>query len=82
MDDLMVLRTFLGWCSLINVGVLTLAALAIMTMRGFMARLHAAMFGISEEDAVVAYFGYLSNLKTLILIFNLAPYLALVLMTR
>ncbi len=40
-------------------------------------RLHAAMFNLSEEDVSRAYFRYFAHYKLLIVVFNLAPYIAL-----
>jgi hypothetical protein len=40
-------------------------------------QIHAKMFGLSESDLSRGYFQSLAQYKTAILIFNLAPYLAL-----
>jgi hypothetical protein len=48
-----------------------------MLAGGPIKRLHAKMFGLSEEDLSRAYFQYLAQYKIAIFVFNLAPYLAL-----
>ncbi|MDX1492142.1 MAG: hypothetical protein R3332_12735 [Pseudohongiellaceae bacterium] len=67
----------LGWTSLINISLLLLTTVAIVTMRSFITRVHAALFGMDEKDLGRAYFQYLAQFKIAILVFNIAPYLAL-----
>tara|TARA_B100002003_G_scaffold78069_1_gene73067 strand:- start:284 stop:469 length:186 start_codon:yes stop_codon:yes gene_type:complete len=47
-------------------------------MRGLIQGMHTRMFGLSEEDLSRAYFQYVAQYKIAILVFNLVPYLALV----
>lgn len=71
------LTAFLGWCTLINFGLLIIAAVAIVLMRGSISGIHASMFKLEQNDLSSAYFQYLANYKILIIVFNLVPYLAL-----
>jgi hypothetical protein len=71
------LTAFLGWCTLINFGLLIIAALAIIVMRGSISGIHASMFKIEQDVLSSAYFQYLANYKILIIVFNLVPYLSL-----
>jgi len=68
---------FLGWCTVLNLGVLILAALALVVAGKPIKRLHARLFQLSEDDLSRAYFQYLAQYKIAILVFNLIPYLAL-----
>lgn len=77
MDSMELITKLLGWSCTINLGLLVLASIALTSMRGPMARMHASMFGMSEEEVARQYFQYLGNYKALILVFNLAPYIAL-----
>ena len=77
MDSLHSLRGFLGWCTVINMGMLILATLALVTMRGWMSGVHARMSGLDETDLSRAYFQYLAQYKIAIFVFNLVPYIAL-----
>lgn len=70
------LATFLGWCSVINIAILLVAALAVMTLRGTMVKMHAGMFGLAEPDLLRAYFRYMANYKIAIFMLNLVPYIA------
>lgn len=71
------LAAFLGWCALINMGMLIFASLAMVSMRETMTRMHGSMFGLDDTDLARAYFQYLAQYKILIFVFNLMPYLAL-----
>ncbi len=71
------LATFLGWCTVINIVILAVAAISLVAMRGTMARLHSAMFGVSEPDLLRIYFKYIAYYKIAIFMFNLVPYIAL-----
>ena len=74
------LTEFLGWASVINIGVLVFAALAVTLTRGAMISIHGKLFGLGEVDLSRAYFQYMAQYKLGIFIFNLAPYIALKIM--
>lgn len=74
------LTTFLGWCTVINGGMLILASLTVVSMRGTISGIHGRMFGLSEAIAAHEYFRYLAEYKIMIFIFNLVPYIALKIM--
>jgi len=71
------LTSFLGWCTVLNFGMLAFSAILVMVMRDWMTRTHARMFGVSEADLPRVYFQYLAQYQIAIFIFNLAPYVAL-----
>ncbi len=71
------LTAFLGWCTLINVGLLIFSTLMISLGAKKFSELHAQMFGLEAADLPLAYFKYLGHYKIAILVFNLVPYLAL-----
>jgi hypothetical protein len=77
MTSLETLAAFLGWCTLINMGMLIFASLAMVSMRETMTKMHSSMFGLDDTDLARAYFQYLAQYKILIFVFNLVPYLAL-----
>jgi hypothetical protein len=82
MINLQTLTTFLGWCSVINVIVLSVASLMLMLMRNFVAGIHGRMFGVSTEDISLAYVHYLANYKIAIIMLNIVPYVALRIMSQ
>ncbi len=71
------LTGFLGWCTVINTGVLLLATLALILMRDFTVRVHAGLFNLEKRVLEEQYFQYLAQYKLLIVMFNLVPYIAL-----
>ena len=78
MTSIQTLTTFLGWCIVINIGVM-LGLLA----RGFVVRklkLAESMFGVTEEEVGSAYMNVFMQYRSAILIFNVTPYIALKIM--
>jgi hypothetical protein len=71
------LAALLAWSTVLNMGMLTFAALMLVSMRGSISNIHARMFKLEEADMSRAYFQYLAQYKILIFVFNLMPYLAL-----
>lgn len=74
------LTELLGWASVINIGILIFATLALSTMKSLVVRIHSRMFGLTEDQLHIAYFRYLANLKLLTTVFILVPYLSLKIM--
>ena len=75
------LTTFLGWCSVINIGVLVLSTLTLIIMRKPVTGIHSKLFGLNPAELPATYFQYLGNYKIAIFIFNLVPYIALKVMS-
>lgn len=71
------LTAVFGWMTAINFALLACAALAMLAIRDFAARLHGRLFGIDTGDVNRAIYGWLGTYKVLIIVFNLVPYLAL-----
>ena len=80
MNSIETIREFLGWCAVINIGLLLLSTIMLMVMRGWLVMIHAKMTGVSEADLPRLYLEYLGNYKILIIVFNLVPYVALKIM--
>ena len=75
------LATFFGWCSVINVVLLTLTSVLIMAMRGAVSRIHGKIFGLDEKSLAQAYFQYLGQYKVAVIVLNIVPYFALKIMS-
>jgi len=80
MDTLEVVREFFGWCSVINIGLLILTTILLILLRGFASRMHAKMFSLDQSDVLGTYFQYLGQYKIAIIVFNIVPYFALLIM--
>ena len=74
------LTTFLGWCSVINLLILSLTSLLLIAGKNTFARIHASLLGMQEMDVKIQYFQYLGHYKIMIIVLNLVPYLALKMM--
>ncbi len=68
---------FFGWCAILNIAMLAIAAAIVIWQQKWIAKIHSAMFGVPEQNLGIVYFKYLAYYKIAILVFNLAPYLAL-----
>ncbi len=71
---------FFGWCTVINIGLLTMSTILIIGIRGTAIRLHGKMFDLDEKSLSLTYFQYLGQLKVATLVFSLVPYVALKIM--
>ena len=71
------LISFLGWATLINIGFLMFATLALVLFKNSITVLHGSLFGLEQDDLKRAYFQYLAQYKIVIVMFNLVPYLVL-----
>lgn len=72
----MELTAFLGWMTVINLAVYVFAAACVTLCRDRITRLQARLTGLGAEEWPRVYVDFLSRYKLLILVFNLAPYLA------
>jgi len=77
MNSIESIREFLGWCSVINLGLLLLTSLTIIIMRSWIVRIHASLTGVSQAELPRIYLEFLGNYKMLVIVFNLVPYIAL-----
>ena len=74
------ITAFLGWCSVINIGVLLLTTILLIILKDPIVNIHSKLFGLSRDDLPLIYFQYIANYKIAIIIFNLVPYIAMKLM--
>jgi hypothetical protein len=74
------LTELLGWALVINLCIYFLGIFFLTTLKGFYLSIHSKVFGVSKEDLSREYFRFIGQYKMLVLIFNLAPYIALKIM--
>ncbi len=70
-------RNFLLCCLVVNYGVLLVWFAAFAFARRWMYRLHSCWFRLSEESFDSIHYAGMAVYKIGILLFNLAPYVAL-----
>ena len=75
--DIQTLTTFFMWCTIINAGLFIYWATWCMFAPDFVYRMQSRWFPISRETYDVAIYGFLGVFKMLFIVFNLVPYLAL-----
>jgi hypothetical protein len=76
--EIAVIRTFLMWCTIINGGLLILSFLICAYAGDWVYQVHSRWFPISKEAFNVAIYAGIGFMKMVIIVFNLVPYLALV----
>ncbi len=77
MNTIEAAREFLGWCSVINIGLLIFSGIFVVLFRDPISRIHAKMFDLDESNMSRAYFQFLAQYKIAIILFNIVPYFAL-----
>ena len=78
--DIQTLTTFFMWCTIIDGGILILWTLMFALMPDRIYRIQSRFFPIHRETFNAVMYGFLGLFKLLFLVFNLVPYLALLLM--
>ena len=71
------LTAFFMWCTILNVALLALSSLLCCCAGDWVYRKHSKWFPISREAFNVAIYSFVGLYKILIFIFNVVPYIAL-----
>jgi len=71
------LTAFFMWCTIINGGLLILASIMTMLMADLAYSMHSKLFNISREAFNIAIYSFLGIYKIAFFIFNLVPWIAL-----
>jgi hypothetical protein len=72
-----IIRNFLAWCSIINVGVLIYWWLFFTLAHGFVYRIQGKWFKLSVEKFDAIHYTGMAFFKMSIILFNIVPYIAL-----
>ncbi len=75
--DIPILTNFFMWCSIINGGLLLLWSLLCMFAPNLVYRTQSIFFPIPRETFDIVIYAFLGLFKVVFTIFNLVPYLAL-----
>jgi hypothetical protein len=76
------LREFLGWCSIINFSILMWWFAFIALAHDWVYRLHTRWFSLSVERFDAIHYAGMAFYKLLWLVFNIVPYLALLIIDK
>lgn len=71
------IRDVLGWCALINIGILLVWFLGIVLAHDSLYRLHSRWFKLSPETFDAVHYSAMAFYKLGFFLLNLVPYLAL-----
>lgn len=71
------IRAMLGWCTLINLGLMIFSYLFICAARAWVYKVHSKWMPITEEQFNGLIYGIFGIYKILIIVFNFVPWLAL-----
>lgn len=70
-------REVLGWCIVVNYGILIVWFLVFMLAHDWFHRFHGQWFRLSTEQFDAIHYAIMGIYKIGIILFNLAPYVAL-----
>ncbi len=76
--DINTARSFFMWCTVINGALLLLSFLILASAGDWVYRMHTKWLPMPREAFNVAIYGFLGFFKIIFLLFNLVPYIALV----
>ena len=71
------IRDVLGWCAVINLGLLLWWFLSFMLAHDWIYRIHAKWFKLPVERFDSVHYSGMAFYKICIFLFNIVPYLAL-----
>ena len=77
MDNIAAITTFLGWCTIINLGIFAITAIVLTLFKNAIKDIHSKLTGVPTERLDELYFNYLGHFKLAIIILSLSPYIAL-----
>ncbi len=65
------------WMCIINIFILLISTISIILLRNILQTYHSKLFGISEQSVLLMAYGYLGIFKIFLIVFNIVPYVAL-----
>ncbi len=77
MDSIDFLTAFLGWCLVVSILLYIVTVTAFWSMRGFVLRMNARAFGITEQHVAEVTFRYITVYKLAMTVLFFTPWLAL-----
>jgi hypothetical protein len=75
--DIQTLTTFFMWCTILNVALLSFSSMMCICAGDWVYRMHSKWFPIPREVFNVAIYSFIGLYKILVIVFNLIPYIAL-----
>ena len=72
------LRSFFMWCTILNGALLVFSFLICACAGDWVYRMHGRWFAIPRETFNVVVYAFIGFFKIIFLVFNLVPYVALI----
>lgn len=79
--NIILLKDWFMWMTLINLGILIWSAVMCMLLKNFIVRMHGKLFGLSPEAIKATLYGFLGVYKIVFIVFVLVPWLALLILS-
>ncbi len=79
--DIAAIRTFFMWCTILNGSLLILSFILCCRGTDWVYRVHSKWYDIPRDTFNAMLYGFLGVYKMLWFVFNVIPYVALVIMT-
>jgi len=80
--NIQTLKTFFMWCTIINVALFIVSVILIIAAPDFIYSAHGQLFHMPREAFDVVLYTFLGLYKIIILVFNLVPYVALLIIEK
>ena len=75
--DIQTLTAFFMWCTIVNVAIFAWSILWFIVAPDFVYRMQSRLFPLPRETYDAIVYAFLGGFKLLIILFNVAPWLAL-----
>jgi hypothetical protein len=75
--EIQTVTRFFMWCTIINGAMLVFSSIMLLLAQDFVYSMHSKWFHIPRETFNVAIYSFLGFFKIVFIVFNLVPYLAL-----
>ena len=75
--DIQMLTRFFMWCTILNLGLLTISSLILAFAGDFVYKIHCKWFPMPRETFNVVLYSLVQIYKIIVLIFNVAPWAVL-----
>ena len=76
--DIDSIRAFFMWCTILNFALLSLSSLVCIFFGDFSYRMNHKFFSISRQEFNIMLVSFIGLFKIFVIVFNLIPYIALV----
>lgn len=76
--DIVTLKEFFMWCTILNGGLLIISSLFLTFASNLVYRIHSKWFPMPRETFNVVIYSFIGVYKIFLWVFNLFPYIALV----